>query len=110
MSWGQLSNGSQPELVPHAGQGQRRNPYDGIVTSEGLTLRQIASKLPSLPDTYVSTSLSKVGRRAGFLPSFSNELSETLGNLSERCETGSSACSVLNNRETSFSLLNRNYN
>lgn len=33
-----------------SGHGQRRNPYDGITTAEGLTLRQVAAKLPSLPD------------------------------------------------------------
>lgn len=47
-------------LLPRAGHGQRRNPYDGITTSEGLTLRQIASKLQPLPEHYtLPESLNK---------------------------------------------------
>ncbi|MEW5318728.1 MAG: hypothetical protein WDW38_009924 [Sanguina aurantia] len=32
----------------HAGHKQRRNPYDGIVTEEGVTLRKVAERLPAL--------------------------------------------------------------
>ena len=82
----------------HAGHGQRRNPYDGITTSEGLTLRQIASRLPSLPDTYVPAA--PLGKRIG-KKAYGSALADQLGTLAERCheilsqlDTLASACII----------------
>ena len=87
----------------HAGHGQRRNPYDGITTAEGLTLRQIASRLPSLPDAYVAAPSAggggggkRIGKKA-----FGSAMAEALGAVSERCnevlsqlDTLASACII----------------
>lgn len=31
---------------------QRRNPYDGIVDEMGVTLRELAARMPPLPEDY----------------------------------------------------------
>ncbi|GAX73964.1 hypothetical protein CEUSTIGMA_g1414.t1 [Chlamydomonas eustigma] len=66
----------------HAGHGQRRNPYDGITTAYGITLRQLAAKLPSLQEQYVAPpALGKRGIKKGF----GSALADALGALSDRC-------------------------
>ncbi|KAG1656826.1 hypothetical protein FOA52_008460 [Chlamydomonas sp. UWO 241] len=49
----------------HAGHGTRRNPYDGITTEDGLTLRFIAANLPPLPDDYVAAPAPSTSAAVG---------------------------------------------
>lgn len=39
----------------HAGYGTRRNPYDNIRTERGASLKELATRLPPLPEDLIAT-------------------------------------------------------
>ena len=54
-------------MVLVAGHSQRRNPYDYIVTEDGFTLRELASRLPPEDDSEQSAAPRRIviGRGRG---------------------------------------------
>ena len=51
----------------HAGHKQRRNPYDGIMTLDGVTLRELASRLPPIPEEESKPPTGKEPKEPGYV-------------------------------------------